>query len=101
MTTVGQSREGGYLQKVLADSYWPHVSGPPRKVVAALPGTLAEIADRTQYPVAQVIRLILHARGMGVPIVAVEDGISRAVTRYVDRDNPVVSTTVYTLKGNQ
>lgn len=38
---------------------------PAGTVVAAMPGTVAELSERTGYPVGQVERLIVRARAEG------------------------------------
>lgn len=44
---------------------------PPEKVVAAMPGNLHELSERTEYPRAQVLRLITLARMEGLRVNAV------------------------------
>lgn len=57
---------------------------PPETIVAAMPGTLAELAAATGYPPAQVIRLIGLARRDGWTIRATnhprsEDGSASTI----------------------
>src|SRR5258706_10296380 len=66
---------------------------PPAKVRAAMPGTLAELSARTEYPVETVLKMIGALRREGVRVNATEDGISRNVSRHVDPEWS--ATTVY------
>lgn len=67
---------------------------PVDAVRDSLPGTLAEIIERTGYPADQVLSLLNRLRREGVRVNAIEDG-SRSVGRYVEEG--YVAQTVYTV----
>jgi len=67
---------------------------PAEKVLGAIPGTLHELAERTGYPLDEVLRQLQSLRVRGREIISVEDG----VTRYPGRhrlDPEWRATTVY------
>lgn len=68
---------------------------PPARVVAAMPGTIHELAEATGYGIEATYKAILNARREGVRVNAVEDGISRSVSRTVDPEWR--STTVFSV----
>lgn len=43
-----------------------------QQLVAALPGTLPELAERTGYPIVRVLGFIIDARVEGIPLVATQ-----------------------------
>ena len=67
---------------------------PTDKLLAAMPGTLADLAGATGYPVGSVLRLIGELRRSGHGIVAVEDGVTRNVRSKAHSETDVL-TTVY------
>lgn len=74
---------------------------PVDAVREAMPGTLGDLVERTGYPADKVLSMIGRMRTEGVRVNAQEDGITRNVNRYVDSDNPVTSTTVYTVDNSR
>lgn len=73
---------------------------PIDKVHDALPGTLADLVAATGYPAGSILELIVRLRSEGVRVNATEDGISRAVPRYIDRDEPSTSTTIFAVDSS-
>jgi len=72
---------------------------PVDAVERAMPGTLAELAERTGYPVEQVLGLLTRLRVEGKRVNAQEDGVSRSVGRYVEAGH--TATTVYSVDSRR
>lgn len=60
-----------------------------------MPGTIRELAEATGYGVEATYKAIQNARREGVRVNAVEDGVSRSVSRTVDAE--WTSTTVFAI----
>lgn len=67
---------------------------PPEKVLAAMPGTLADISRRTEYPIPVVHKLLVQLRSDGVRVNAVSDVTQSGITKLTPI-LPDVLTTVY------
>lgn len=71
------------------------MSGPTDKVLNALPGTLAEVSERTGYPYATVLGLIERLRGDGEVIMAQREPSIAGVPARAKPESDAL-TTVYT-----